>query len=191
MFEKEIKAIREIAERWKNNRNEIRKSEAQTRISLIDPMLEVCGWDTRNPKEIIVEYSEGTKGNRPDYVLLGENGTAVATVEAKKPSASFPSKTAITQTQKNSRAVEAHISIFTDGVRWTGWKYIELDESQLESYGMGFMKGDHILFEFNLERTVNSGIYEEMRGIQEIWRPRLIATALKISGMEPLGRKRG
>ena len=191
MFEKEIEEIQKIAERWKNNRDEIRRSEAQTRISLIDPMLEICGWDIRNPKEVIVEYSEGTEGNRPDYVLLDENRAAVATVEAKKPSASFPAKTAITQTQKNSRTVGAHISIFTDGLRWTGWKNIELDESQAASYGLNFMKGEHILFEFDIERTIDSEIYEEMRKIQEMWKLRLIATALKIRGMEPLRRKKG
>ena len=190
MFEKEIGAIREIAERWKNNRDEIRKSEAQTRISLIDPILEICGWDIRNPKEVIVEYSEGAEGNRPDYVLLGENRAAVATVEAKKPSASFPTKMAITQTQRNSEAVGAHVSIFTDGLRWTGWKNIELDESQTASYGLDFMRGEHILFEFDIEHTVNSEIYEEMRQIQEIWKPRLIATALRVRGVEPLRRKK-
>lgn len=190
MFEKEVEAIQKIAERWKNNSTEIKRSEAQARISLIDPVLEICGWDIRNPKEVIVEYSEGSGSNKPDYVLLDDRKTAIATVEAKRPQASFPTKTTITQTQKNSEQVGAHISIFTDGLRWTGWKNIEFDESKAESYGMDFVKGAHILFGFDIERVVNGGIYEEMKQIQELWKPMLRETAFKMKGMEPLVKKK-
>lgn len=76
------------------------KSEAQTRIELIDKQLELSGWNISDPTQvvhefdIIVDLSEEIKelqtsyqGHQfSDYVLLGKNGKPLAVVEAKKSS---------------------------------------------------------------------------------------------------------
>jgi hypothetical protein len=60
--------------------DKLRKNEALTRYTLIDPFLRELGWDTGNPAQVIPEYQAG--GGRADYALLHE-GKPVIMIEAK------------------------------------------------------------------------------------------------------------
>jgi type I restriction enzyme R subunit len=76
------------------------KSEAQTRVELIDKQLDKSGWDVTDPTQvvhefdIIVDLPEGVKEPQTpyqghqfsDYVLLGKDRKPIAVVEAKKSS---------------------------------------------------------------------------------------------------------
>jgi type I restriction enzyme R subunit len=76
------------------------KTEAETRIELIDKKLKAAGWDVNNRSQVIPEYDisvslpEGVSEPRTkyeghqfsDYVLLGKDGKPLAVVEAKKTS---------------------------------------------------------------------------------------------------------
>jgi hypothetical protein len=52
--------------------------ETQTRASLIDPMLRTLGWNVEDPSRVRLEFM------KIDYVLLYDDGTPAAGLEAKK-----------------------------------------------------------------------------------------------------------
>ena len=59
-------------------------SEAQTKKSVIEPILRALGWDDHDPREVVLEYSPlHSATGRVDYALLGTEGPLVF-VEAKK-----------------------------------------------------------------------------------------------------------
>ena len=58
----------------------LRRNEALTRYTLIDPFLRELGWDTGNPAQVIPEYQSG--GVRADYALIHE-GRPIIMIEAK------------------------------------------------------------------------------------------------------------
>ena len=77
------------------------KSEAQTRVELIDRLLALSGWNVKDPTQVVEEFDIVTGfpgevaevGSSPyaghqfsDYVLLGKDGKPLAVVEAKKTS---------------------------------------------------------------------------------------------------------
>ncbi|MEZ8801563.1 DEAD/DEAH box helicase family protein [Vibrio splendidus] len=76
------------------------KSEAHTRVELIDKQLELSGWNISDPTQVVHEFDiivalpEGIKEPQTpyqghqfsDYVLLGKDGKPLAVVEAKKSS---------------------------------------------------------------------------------------------------------
>lgn len=55
-------------------------SETRTRTALIDPLLQVLGWDAPDPSIVIPEYDVNNR--RIDYALLGQNSLPAAIVEA-------------------------------------------------------------------------------------------------------------
>lgn len=76
------------------------KTEAQTRVEIIDKQLAQSGWDVNDPTKVVHEFDilvdlpEGIKKPQTpyqghqfsDYVLLAKNGKPLAVVEAKKSS---------------------------------------------------------------------------------------------------------
>ncbi len=76
------------------------KTEAQTRSELIDQLLDLSGWNVKDPLQVVEEFDILTslpervseprtpyEGHQfSDYVLLGKNGKPLAVVEAKKTS---------------------------------------------------------------------------------------------------------
>ena len=90
-------------------------NEAQTRASLIDPILSALGWDTSDPQFVEHESSKPDDG-RADYVLkLGDN--LVAIIEAKPLDHRLEGReTAQTTNYANNRG--APYAALTDGNRW-------------------------------------------------------------------------
>ena len=78
----------------------VTKTEAKTRIEIIDKQLGQSGWDVKEPTKVVHEFDilvdlpEGIKEPQTpyqghqfsDYVLLAKNGKPLAVVEAKKSS---------------------------------------------------------------------------------------------------------
>ena len=58
----------------------LQKNELLTRMSLIDPVLQLLGWDTTNPAAVIPEYRAN---GFCDYGLLDGTGNPVVLLEAK------------------------------------------------------------------------------------------------------------
>ena len=60
----------------------LQDNETRSRMALIDPLLQVLGWDTTDPFLVIPEYDAG--GGQVDYALLGKKGGPTAVIEAKR-----------------------------------------------------------------------------------------------------------
>ncbi len=57
-------------------------NETSTRVSLVDPLLRILGWNPEDPRRVRLEYD--VAGNKIDYALLQEDETPWAGIEAKK-----------------------------------------------------------------------------------------------------------
>ena len=92
------------------------RNEAQTRNTLIEPLLKVMGYDTTHPAEVMPEYTTdvGTKkGEKVDYALL-QDGKPVILIEAKR----YKAALAVSQESQLLRyynVTDAYIGILTDG----------------------------------------------------------------------------
>ena len=110
-----LDTIETVRERIKLARSSGGWNEAQTRASLIDPILSALGWDTSDPQLVEHESSSPDDG-RADYVLRLENNL-VAIVEAKPLGHRLEGKeTAQTTNYANNRG--APYAALTDGNRW-------------------------------------------------------------------------
>ncbi|MEM2922264.1 MAG: hypothetical protein QXH35_05390 [Nitrososphaerota archaeon] len=79
-FEEALEVIGRLRERIAKYADDFRRSEAQTRYSLIDPFLRLMGWDTEDPSVMRVEFPTGV--GRPDYALM-RDGKPIGFVGAK------------------------------------------------------------------------------------------------------------
>lgn len=112
-----------VRDRIKNFEHEFTNNEAQTRLSLVDPVLKALGWDPQDPTMVKVEYpvrQRNRNSTRVDYALLDSQHEPVAFVEAKK---------------LGNNLRDAHLQLFdyavgqsvpyviaTNGVDWTVFK---------------------------------------------------------------------
>ena len=77
-----VGVIETLKERIATHGASLRASETRTRMALIDPLLQVLGWDTSDPAVVTPEFD--VSGRKADYALLGSGVIPCATVEAKK-----------------------------------------------------------------------------------------------------------
>jgi len=73
--------LERLRERLQAHRSLLEANEAQTRVSLIDPLLRALGWPTDDPTSVQVEARAGS--GRADYVLRSGNQT-ILVLEVKK-----------------------------------------------------------------------------------------------------------
>lgn len=76
-----------VHQRIKSFESEFTNNESQTRLSLVDPVLKVLGWDPQDPSLVKVEYPVRQRNRRHtkvDYALLDSNDEPIAFVEAKR-----------------------------------------------------------------------------------------------------------
>ena len=71
-----------LKKRIRDHKDHIQDYESRTRTTLIDPMLQVLGWDVSDPA--LVQIEPKTVTGWADYALLGSNGKPIVFVEAKK-----------------------------------------------------------------------------------------------------------
>ena len=71
-----------LKKRIRDYKDHIQDYESRTRTTLIDPMLQVLGWDVSDPA--LVQIEPKTVTGWADYALLGSNGKPIVFVEAKK-----------------------------------------------------------------------------------------------------------
>ena len=165
----------EISRRLRESQGKI-ASEAQTRISLIDPTLKLLGWEIENPDEVVVEYQNRDGKKKPDYILLDE-GRAVATIEAKKCGWSFTKKIR-DQAEKNSQMAETSICIASDGQDWLGWAPAYMREEAVSRDEIAQAEG--AIFAFRLRDLETPGKdWETLRQKMLLTKPMLIESAKK------------
>ena len=81
MLDELVGVIETLKSRINEHRSVLQGNEAQTRLSLIDPLLRALGWDTADPALVRPEYVVG--GRRADYALMNAQGEVVVFLEAK------------------------------------------------------------------------------------------------------------
>ena len=105
-------------------------SETRTRAALIDPLLQVLGWDTTDPSIVMPEYD--VRGRKADYALLGQNSLPTAIVEAKK--LGEPLHAYLEQMISNAKRVGVEFAGITDGDQWELYRVLPngtLDEGRM------------------------------------------------------------
>ena len=81
MLDELVDVIETLKSRIDKHRSVLQGNEAQTRLSLIDPLLRALGWDTADPALVRPEYV--VNGRRADYALMNAQGEVVVFLEAK------------------------------------------------------------------------------------------------------------
>ncbi|MBU1936665.1 hypothetical protein KKG05_04640 [bacterium] len=98
-------------------------NEAQTRATVIDPILEALGWDVRDPDEVQMEYPT-VDGKAVDYGLR-INRKTVLLVEAKALGDPLTDVKAITQIVGYAANDGISSCILTNGVKWCVYRSME------------------------------------------------------------------
>ena len=80
LLESLLECVSKVRECIETHGPSLRRSEAQTRYALIDPLLRELGWNTQDPALVVPEYQSGKV--RADYALLS-GGRPAMMVEAK------------------------------------------------------------------------------------------------------------
>ena len=126
----------------KDHRNSLQRNETRTRMSLIDPLLCMLGWDVSDPELVTPEYtradsSVGSSGWAADYALLRPDGHPAAVVEAKR--LGEPLATHRMQMLNYANAWGIEYAGLTDGDRWELYRVFEpgrLEERRILAVAM-------------------------------------------------------
>ena len=121
---KEIENIlKETLEQVVEFRNNYTKNEQAVRTQLIEPILNVLGWKTSNPK-FVRPNAPDEDGKIPDYNLL-KNGKTTLIVEAKNLSVDLQNKNIIDQLANYCFKSGIDFGVLTNGVKWLLFKTFE------------------------------------------------------------------
>ena len=117
----DLKADLESYARHKADIAPLCRSEEQTKISLINPYLELLGYDVRDPRSVQVEYRAdvpGGKGEKVDYAILHDGSPSIL-IEAKPASLPLPKKATV-QLARYFVHTPATLAVLTNGIeyRW-------------------------------------------------------------------------
>ena len=114
-------AISTIREQLDRNMDYISKSEARTRVFLVDVLLRSLGWEVQDPERVLLEHRDN--GNRIDYVLVDEEKRYLAVVEAKRVGEILVDRGRV-QATGYAAALGVRYVILTNGIRWEGWELV-------------------------------------------------------------------
>lgn len=150
-----IATIETLKQRITDHSNTLRGNETRTRMALIDPLLQVLGWDTADPSLVIPEFN--VKGLKADYALMGRPGDPMAILEAKK--FGEPLHTHLGQMLNYSNMAGIEYAGITDGDCWELY----------EVFRRGALEDRKLL---NL-RISESPSYQSALNLLLLWRPNL------------------
>jgi len=119
-----IKVLEQVKEKAQKNRIKLSKSEATTRIALIDPVLTALGWDLSNPD--MVEFEHSLSDTRIDYALYNENNEVKAIIEAKSLDGNLNDQKILTKLVSYVYIHKIHDIFLTDGLVWQHYQMNEL-----------------------------------------------------------------
>lgn len=109
-----VEVIELLKERIDHHGPILQQNEIRTRMALIDPLLQVLGWDTSDPSLVLPEFD--VSGRKADYALLENGDNPAATLEAKKLGESLSSHRM--QMLNYSNAANVDYAGLTDGDKW-------------------------------------------------------------------------
>ena len=107
-------------------------NEEQTKVSLINPYLELLGYDVRDPRMCRLEYTAdiGKAGERVDYAII-QDGTPSILIEAKAATVDLRSQTVPKQLQRYFMSERADFAALTNGLVWQ-WYRSTANDNRLE-----------------------------------------------------------
>ena len=118
LLEPLIDALVLVRKRIKSFEREFTNNEAQTRLSLVDPVLTALEWDPRDPSAVRVEFPvrQRNRNNKADYALLDSQQKPIAFVEAKR----LGTDLGLAQDQlfEYGAGESVPYAIATDGMNW-------------------------------------------------------------------------
>lgn len=115
-----IALTRTLRARVQSYGDELRRSEALTRYSLIDPLLRELGWDTEDPGIVKPEYSVDIYNGgiaRADYALMGDDKPLMM-MESKKLGEPLLAGNAVDQGIRDCINTATAYFVVTDGQKW-------------------------------------------------------------------------
>ena len=122
-----IAIIETLRQRIEDHGPTLSVSETRTRTALIDPLLQVLGWDATDPSIVIPEYDVG--GRKIDYALLGQNSLPAGIVEAKRLGSSL--QPFLKQMTYNANIAGVEFAGITDGNQWELYEVLKSDTSDV------------------------------------------------------------
>ena len=114
MLDDLLAVIKTLQTRISEHSATLRENETRTRMALVDPLLQVLGWDTADPSLVTPEYNVASRA--ADYALLQGDGRPAATIEAKK--LGEPLEAHRMQMLNYSNVAGVQYAGLTDGNRW-------------------------------------------------------------------------
>lgn len=115
--------LKETIEQVVEFRTDYISNEQAVRTQLIEPILNVLGWKTSNPK-FVRPNAPDEDGKIPDYTLL-KNGKTTLIVEAKNLSIDLQDKKIIDQLANYCFKSGIDFGVLTNGVKWLLFKTFE------------------------------------------------------------------
>lgn len=113
-----VETFTELRAKIAENRSYLSGNETVTRVLLIDPVLEILGWDVRDPDRVELEYGPATSNrSTADYVLKHDNQN-VAIVEAKRFGTDIGDLRHREQADGYARYAGVKFFVLTDGATW-------------------------------------------------------------------------
>lgn len=128
MLDELVDVIETLKSRINEHRAVLQGNEAQTRMSLIDPLLRALGWDTADPAMVRPEFN--LSSGRADYALLDSEEKPVAIIEAKKLNESLGTIDRRMQMLTYANFSNVSYAGLSDGDQWVFYKVF--DQKSLE-----------------------------------------------------------
>ncbi len=174
MLDELVGVIETLKSRINEHRSVLQGSEAQTRLSLIDPLLRMLGWDTADPALVRPEYN--LSGGRADYALLDPDKKPVAIIEAKKLNEQLGTMDHRMQMLTYANFSNVPYAGLTDGNQWVFYKVF--DQKPLE---------ERLVLDVSI---ADSQAYQCALQLLLLWRPNMasrqpIEASAPILGTEP------
>jgi predicted type IV restriction endonuclease len=109
-----VRALADKARRYRDQYRERGLGEANTKASLIEPVLEALGWDIRDPDEVYREFRPNPKDNPVDYCLRFVRTTRLL-IEAKGLGEDLSDRRWVAQVLGYATMAGAEWCVLTDG----------------------------------------------------------------------------
>ncbi|MCU0449067.1 MAG: type I restriction enzyme HsdR N-terminal domain-containing protein [Bernardetiaceae bacterium] len=163
--------ITEVIGHFKEDPGYYLSNEMSTRDQLINPILNVLGWQTSSPK-YVRPNQKNELGDIPDYTLF-KQGVQVLVIEAKKASIKVQDPKVIEQLVKYCYKMGVKFGLIANGLQWLLFNTFEQNPAE------------RIVWVVDLEST-KDGYYTEARQLSQFAYESIDALADKIKQMKVL-----
>lgn len=151
-------------------------NEANTKRTIIEPIIRALGWDTDSLDEVENEYRNHPRDNPVDYALLID-ARPVLFVEAKPLRESLDDRKWITQTISYAAVAGIDWCVLTNGAKWRIYKVnesVDAEKKLFREIDIEFVSPEEALETLSLLTRDNMG----ERHIDAVWREEKIDKAV-------------